>query len=137
MVDRIPHLTIVHQNANDYIRECNTTYDHLMIDLYDANNFPAECNNEAFFIHAKNELKENGFLAVNLANYKEQWPIFEIIKKQFNNTLVIPVKKSANIIIIASAHGDKETFIKQIQSSSEIKRIVWMDSWGYVGKYKN
>ena len=74
---------------------------------------------------------------MNLANYKEQWPIFEMIKKQFKNTLVIPVKKSANIIIIASAHGDKETFIKQIQSYPEIKRIIWMDSWSYVGKYKN
>ena len=137
MVDRIPCLTIVHQNANDYIRECNTTYNHLMVDLYDANNFPAECNNDEFFIHAKNKLKENGFLAVNLANYKEQWPIFEMIKKQFKNTLVIPVKKSANIVIIASAQGDKETFIKQMQSYPEIKRIVWMDSWGYVGKYKN
>ncbi|BCA95426.1 hypothetical protein TUM19329_17870 [Legionella antarctica] len=137
MVDSIPYLTIVHQNANEYVRECNTTYNHLMIDLYGANNFPDECCNEEFFIHAKKRLKEHGILSVNLANYKEQWPIFKMIKKQFKNTLVIPVKKSANIVIIASANGDKEVFVKQILSYLEIKRIIWMDSWGYVGKYKN
>jgi spermidine synthase len=134
MADRISGLTIVHKNAKEYVQECNDTYTHLIIDLYDANNFPAECINDDFFIHCKNRLEKNGFLAVNLANYKEQWPIFQLIKKQFKNTIVIPVKKSANMVIIASPNESKELFINKIRETGKIKKIVWMHTWGYVGE---
>jgi spermidine synthase len=135
MVDSIPGLTLIQQNANDYLRECTNQYKHLIIDLYDANHFPAECNNEEFFIHAKNRVTHDGFLAINLANYKEQWPVYQFIKKHFKNILVIPVKKSANMVIIASADENHGHFMNQIESSHQFKRIVWMDSWGFVGKY--
>ncbi|CEG57129.1 spermidine synthase [Legionella fallonii] len=135
MLDSIPDITLVQQNANDYVRECTAQYKHLIIDLYDANNFPAECNHEEFFIHAQNRLTPDGFLAINLANYKEQWPIYQLIKKHFKNTIVIPVKKSANVVIIASTHGSHEFFMNEIKSCHRFKKIVWMDSWGFVGKY--
>lgn len=135
MVDSISGLTIVHQNASNYVRECSAQYKHFIVDLYDANNFPAECNNEEFFIHIQNRLTEDGFLEINLANYKEQWPIYQLIKKHFKNTLVIPIKKSANMVIIATAHGSHDFFINQIESSHDFKNIVWMDSWGFVAKY--
>ena len=135
MVDSIPDLTIIHKNAVDYVQEISIVYDHLMIDLYDANNFPIECNNEEFFAIVKKRLKNEGFIAVNLANYKEQWPIFQLIKKQFKNTLVIPIKKSANMVVIASSNDSNDSFINQIRASGELKKINWMDSWGYVGEY--
>jgi spermidine synthase len=135
MIDRIHGLTIEHQNAADYVRDCPTQYQHLIIDLYDANNFPVECSNSEFFIHCKNRLVKDGLLAVNLANYKEQLPIYQLIKKQFKNTLIIPVIKSANMIIIASLHENKEQFFNKIREAGEIKKIVWMNLWGYVGKY--
>lgn len=133
MTDRIPGLTIVHQNATDYIRDCNVNFKHLIIDLYDANNFPAECTHDDFFINCKNKLDEDGFIAVNLANYNEQWPIFQLIKKQFRNTLVIPIKKSANMVIIAWKNENKKLFIDKISDSGEFKKIVWTDVWGCTG----
>lgn len=135
MVDSIPGLTIIQQNANEFIRDGNAQYRHILIDLYDANNFPVECNNIEFFSRVKNKLTADGFLAVNLANYKEQWPIFQLLKKLFKNTLVIPIKKSANIVIIATTHGSHNDFMNQIKSSHNFKKIVWIDSWGFVGEY--
>lgn len=135
MVDSLSDLTIIHKNAADYVQEVSITFDHLMIDLYDANNFPIECNNDAFFSQAKKRLNKDGFIAVNLANYKEQWPIFQLIKKQFKNTLVIPIKKSANMVIIASSNESNDMFINHIRTTGELKKISWMESWGYVGEY--
>lgn len=135
MVDRIKNLSIIHQNANNYVETCEEKYTHLIVDLYDANNFPAECNHEDFFIHCKSRLKKEGFLAVNLANYKEQLPIFQLIKAQFKNTIVIPVKKSANIVIIASPEDDREYIINKMKQTEDIKKIVWMDVWGYVARF--
>lgn len=134
MLDRLPNLTLVHQNAQDYVQENHNKYQHLIVDLYDANYFPADCKTDEFFIHCKNSLKPDGFLAVNLANIREQWAIFQLIKKQFKSTVVLPIKKSANMVIIASKNEDKELFINQLRNSGEIKRILWVDDWGYVAE---
>lgn len=135
MVDLIQGLTIFKQNATEYVRENNDKFTHLLIDLYDANNFPAECKNDNFFLNCKNRLEKDGFIAVNLANFKEQWPIFQLIKKQFEHTITIPMQKSANMVIIASPIENKELFINKIRETGEIKKIEWMDNWGCVGSY--
>lgn len=135
MLDRIPNLIVVHQNAIDYLQTCETKYPQIIVDLYDANHFPPECNNDEFFIACKNRLSEDGFISVNLANLKEQMSIFKIIKKQFKRTIVIPIKKSANIVVIASNLKSNELFINKLRESKEIGKIVWVETWGYVGDY--
>jgi len=134
--DPIKNLTIIHDNAYNFVQKCEFKYLHLIIDLYNANYFPSECNNEEFFSSCKRILAEDGFLAINLANIKEQRPIFQLVKKYFNHTLVIPIKKSANMVIIAANNESKELFINQIRASGELKRIVGVDFWGFVGEYK-
>ena len=135
MISDLKSLTVVHENAADYVKKGGLTYTHLLIDLYNANHFPPECANEHFFKACAKIITENGFLALNLANSKEQWPIFQLVKQQFKQTLVIPVKKSANMIIIASTHDDKELFIQKLEQTGELKRIIWVKSWGFVGDY--
>jgi spermidine synthase len=137
MIDKLAHLNIVHQSAELYLEQCSTQFGHLLIDLYNAQSFPPECNNEHFFLQCKHRLKTNGFLAVNLANSKEQHAILELIKTHFKNTLVIPIKKCANMVIIASNHGNKEDFINMLLGTKEIKKIVLVSAWGYVADIKS
>lgn len=129
----LKNFTIVQENAMDYVKNSPETYPHLMVDLYNANYFPPECNNDLFFSSCNRILAEDGFLAVNLANRKEQWPIVQLIKKHFAHTLIIPVKKSANMVVIAAKCPSKESFFTKVEASGELKRIIWIDSWGYVG----
>jgi spermidine synthase len=136
MVDNLTHLNIVHQSAEVYLEQCSTQFGHLLIDLYNAQSFPPECNNEHFFLQCMYRVKPNGFLAVNLANSKEQHAILELIQIYFKNTLVIPIKKCANMVIIASNHCNKDEFIKMLLSTNEIKKIVLVSSWGYVAAIK-
>lgn len=135
MVERIPNLKLIHCNAMDYLQGVTIRYKHVIADLYDANHFPVECATEEFFILCKRALTEDGILAVNLANIKEQWPIFQLIKKQFKTAVVIPIRKSANLVVIASANNDKEFFIEQIRNTLEVKKIVWVKNWGYIAQY--
>lgn len=120
----------------DYVQKCETNVTHLIVDLYNANHFPPECANAHFFVLCKRIITEDGFLAINLANVKEQYPIFQLVKNQFNHTLVIPVRNSANMIIFASKNKSKELFMNKIKETGAFKRIIWVDSWGYVGDYK-
>lgn len=49
MINKAPQLQIVHQSGELYLEQCTTQYDHLLVDLYNAQSFPPECNNEHFF----------------------------------------------------------------------------------------
>ncbi|WP_454780821.1 spermidine synthase [Legionella sp. WA2022007384] len=136
MIDRLKNLTVIHENAVDYVQKCEINFTHLIVDLYNANHFPPECANTQFFASCKRIITENGILAVNLANIKEQYPIFQLIKNQFNHTLVVPIRKSANMVILAAKNESKELFMEKIKETGAFKRIIWVDSWGYVGDYK-
>lgn len=135
MTDELKNLTVVHANAIDYVTNTHITYPHLIIDLYNANYFPPECTNDLFFSSCQRMVTEDGFFTINLANLKEQWTIFQLVKKYFSHTLVIPIRKSANMVIIASKCTSKELFFRKIKESGELKRIIWVDGWEYVGDY--
>ncbi|VEB35909.1 Uncharacterised protein [Legionella sainthelensi] len=76
------------------------------------------------------------FFAINLANLNEQYPLFQLLKKQFKNTLIIPIKNSANMVIYAVKSDNMESFINKMEQTAAFKRIIWVESWGYVGDYK-
>lgn len=132
-VDKLQGLEIVHANGVDYLSEEVHNFTHILVDLYDAQHFPKECANEDFFKHCKKSLTTDGFLVVNLANHQEQLSLLQLIKKQFKHTLVIPVKKCANVIILASMVVSEEEFLQSINQTNEIKKISWMQDWGLVG----
>ena len=136
MIDHLKNLNVIHENAADYIQKQPPKYTHLIIDLYNANHFPPECANADFFASCKRIMTEDGFLAINLANIKEQHPIFQLVKNQFNNTLVVPIRNSANMVIFASQNESKELFMDQVKQTFAFKRIIWVESWGFVGDYK-
>lgn len=135
MTDEIPHLTVVHQNALTFLHESKRTYPHILVDLYDANHFPAECSTDNFFVACRNVLSDDGFIAFNLANLSEQRVLFQLIQKQFKSTVVIPIKQCANVVIIATKNEDKGFLINRVELSLEIKKISWVSGWGFVAQY--
>lgn len=133
MIDKLAHLKLIHQPAELYLENNTIQYGHLIVDIYNAQTFPPECNNEHFFLHCKKGLKPTGFLTINLANSKEQYEILQLIKKHFLNTLIIPIRKCANIVIIASNHPKNE-FINLIMMNKQLKKISFISPWGYVAQ---
>ncbi len=127
---------IIHDKAEHFIEKTPDRYDHLIIDVYGGNSFPEECLNPQFFWSCKNSLTEQGFLAINIANSKERRPIYELIKELFqHNMVIIPIKRRANLVIIASNHSDTELFTHKIRQSGEIKKMMWDPEWGNVAEY--
>lgn len=133
MISTVPNLQVVHQAAEEFLAKNDKPFEHLMVDLYDAHSFPSACKNSDFFLSCKKNINPQGFLAVNLANDQEQKIIFELIKTHFSHTFIIPIKKCANIVIIASNHDSKDEFLKIIQSKNKLKKIGLDAYWGYVG----
>lgn len=134
--DSLPYLTVIQQNAADFLINTSKYYLHILVDLYNANQFPAECANEIFFKHCARCLSLNGFLAINLANHKEQWPILNLIKKQFKHTLVIKIPKCSNIIVYAANMNSRSDFLNHFSQCELIKSIHWLEPWGCIAILK-
>lgn len=135
MTKQLSNVTIIHQDASEFVQHSQDQFAHLLVDLFNADCFPHHCNNETFFSHCQRLLTSEGILAVNLANSYEQKPILEIIRRLFcRNTLVIPVKRSANIIILASNQQRSSELADFLIKQQLIKKVCWDSEWGYVGR---
>ena len=129
----IPGMRIIQQDANVFVDSYHARFSHIMIDLFDAHSFPQHCNNELFFSHCKNRLMLDGILAINLANYFEQWPIFQIVRKTFEGrTVSIPVKKTANLIVFAINANSTKSLLQKLQSCPNVNKTYYHPKWGFV-----
>lgn len=137
MINQLDNLSIVHQDANSFVYQCTHQFQHLLVDLFDANAFPSHCNNEAFFAQCKRLLKPEGILAVNLANRHEQWPLFQLIQQQFHlSTLALPVLDSPNMIILAQNSNSITPFLEFLKKNKHLRQLTWNNKWGNVAKIR-
>ena len=136
-IARVQNLNIIHQNAEDFIQITASVYQHLLVDLYHSESYPAECNNEDFFAHCKARLLPEGIMAVNLINIHEKLELFQYIRHQFNHcTLLVPVKGTSNTIVFAFNMPNSHLFLEKIQSIRLMDKLFWDSVWGCVGQFK-
>lgn len=135
MIGALENLEIEHQDAREYARECEHRYKHLLIDIYNAKQFPEHCNTESFFADCKKLLEPEGILTLNLANRQEQWPIFQIVKALFpSTTLILSVPKTENMIILATKSKTIKPLLEQFKANNQFKQLNWDPDWGYIAR---
>ena len=135
MTDDIPHLTTVHQSADEFVQSTTAVYQHILVDLHDANDFPLACNNDAFFAHCKALLKPEGILTVNLLHLHKSVDLFQRIRQQFDQcTIVVPVKGTTNTLVFAFNRSGSADFLPIIQQINFLKNVIWDEAWGLVGQ---
>lgn len=133
MTDQIKNLTTIHQDAFLFIQETKARYQHLIVDLFDANSFPPHCHHAEFFEHCYHALLPGGILAINLANLHEQWPLFILIREQFPaRTIVIPIKGTANMVVLACKAESIKPLLNILQNQARLKQLVWDAQWGCI-----
>ncbi|KTD48201.1 spermidine synthase [Legionella quinlivanii] len=135
MTERLKNLNIINQDASTFITNNKTQFQHILVDLFDAHRFPPNCYNPQFFSDCQNALSANGYLSVNLANRKEQYPVFQWLKHQFDmSTLVLPVRKSMNMIIIAADKPALDILIEQLKARKIIRALAWDPIWNRIAR---
>lgn len=137
-LDKLENLEVIHQDAQVFAMQTDRKFQHILVDLFTDEVFPEQCNSEEFFSHCRRILTSDGILAVNLANRNEQWPIFQLLRKNFQNaTLAISVKKSANIIIFATKQNSVNYLTEKLRQNKTLKRLFWDEKWGCIAELKD
>lgn len=136
MLDTIPSLSTVHQDAAIFMSECNTTYQHILIDIYSDSGFPKTCAHPAFFEYCKQHLFDNGFLTLNLVHTQRDFPILTMVQSIFQNaTLCIPVPASSNMIVIASP--SQAALQADIMNHPQLRTLIWDPIFGRMARMVN
>ena len=128
-------LKIIHQDANVFLLEHEKPLDYILVDLFEANRFPCQCLNETFFLNCERLLTSDGLLILNIASFKDQPLLMQLIQRVFKGrSLLVPIKKSPNTILYATKNDSITLFSERIQSILKIKQISWDYEWGWVGQ---
>ena len=137
MTDSINQLTVLNQAAEVFVEEHNATYSYLLVDLFNAHTFPNECLTEGFFLNCQRLLTAEGILALNIANPEEQLLLWQHIKRLFgNNTILLPVKGCANVVIWACHPDTFSSLLSWLKNSAYLKALSWDAHWGYVAEIR-
>ncbi|MGQ3889049.1 spermidine synthase [Legionella sp. CNM-1927-20] len=133
MLERLTNLTVIQEEASAFMAHCQQTFRHLLIDIADANDFPASCKNKDFFLNCQRILSSQGILAINIANAYEHQFIFTMLKHQFASSIItLPVKRCVNIIFMATHKDNFNSLLGYFNQSNEVKQLVWDQKWGYI-----
>lgn len=120
------------QSAEVFLRQTDRQFSHLLIDIHGAEALPAFCLDRQFYLDCHQRLTEDGHLAMNIANGKEQLEVLMRIRSVFGGqTLTIPMRRSANIVVLAARKSIKP-LLTALQDSRQVKTLVWNKDWGRV-----
>jgi spermidine synthase len=137
MINKLKNLDIINQDANLFVSNHFMQYHHLIIDIYNSDNFPSSCMNYDFFENCRLMLNTNGMLAINIAGVNEYLKAAKLLKHIFNNKIIsIPIKNTANFIIYAINNNSIEPLITLFQSSKDIKSLIWSTEFGYIASMR-
>lgn len=135
MIDRVKSLQILHQNAQDFVKYCDQRFGYLMIDLFNAYSFPESCNTEDFFLNCQQLLLSDGILAINLANLRDQWSLYEYVNSIFKGrTVLLPTPRAPNTILFAYNGTTIAQLLELLKGYQRLKRLSWEPQWGYVAE---
>jgi spermidine synthase len=132
----LPTLTVINENAQDFIqRTTENQFHHLIVDLHNGEDYPEECCNELFFSQCKTLLKADGILTMNVLNIQTKHSLFAEIKNQFRHcTLVIPVKNTSNTLIFATNSSSPKPLLQHLVQKGLIQKVVWDQTWGLIAQ---
>jgi len=133
MADSLKNLSVTYQDANLFVKQCETRYRHILVDLYESSSFPEHCNTHDFFSNCRRLLHEDGILALNSTHSEEQWPIFNLVRTIFcQHTVSLPVKHASNLIVLACNSSSVTPLLNILTDSKCLKKLQWDVRWGCI-----
>lgn len=133
MTERLKNMAVIQDDANHFVKKCTHRYQHLMVDLYNADAFPTQCNTLDFFSNCRRLLRPNGIFALNIANLNEQWLLAQRVRDCFfKKTVSFPIKGSSNMVILACNSPSVEPLLALLKNSRRIKKLSWDARWGCI-----
>lgn len=134
-LERLPNLSITCDDAAHFLQEESKTWQHILVDVYQEDTLPSSCRTLEFIEDCKHCLKEDGVLAFNLTSFTKQMDIFGHIQAVFQDqTILFPVTRSSNVIILGFQLHQRALWIQKMQADQTIKALTFDAELGIVAR---
>ena len=136
MTNRLKNMTVIHQDAYLFVQQTQVQYQHVIVDLFNADSFPDHCKTIDFFAYCRSMLLPGGIFAINLTNIKEQRVLFDHIREQFKRcTVSIPIKRTSNMVVLAYNGESVSPLLALLERGpGRLKKLVWDAEWGCIAE---
>lgn len=132
---RLKYTPIYCEDAFYFMKQQKTLFKLIIVDLFNATEFPTACNTFEFFSTCWQRLDSEGVLAVNVIGSRDQRLIFYYLRQLFGYTVVcFPIKNSLNMVFLACKNQIPMAFINSLPKK-KLKHLQWGDEWGYLGSF--
>ncbi|WP_367605672.1 spermidine synthase [Legionella sp. W05-934-2] len=132
-VDTLHSSTIIENDANTYVSQCDKTYDAILIDLYQDNEYPNHCATSTFFQNCQRLMTPQGVVIINCANMAQYPQLLNQLRLVFNNNvLTIRIQHPRNVILACSNQS-----IQLLINQLPLKKLGWHADTGVVGNMGN
>lgn len=126
-------LTLYLQDASEFVHQATRQWSYVLVDVFNAKHFPPSCLNPVFFADCQRLLTPQGVLLINIANADDQLALFGYVHMLFQGrTLLIPVKDSPNVILLAAPEAGWELLFERIPRLIKGGSFTWDSRWGRV-----
>lgn len=119
-----PNLNVYNMDGRVFLKTTDKEYDIILIDAYKQPYIPFHLTTKEFFYEVKNNMKEDGIVAINVGSTKEDSDLLLLLENTlgsvFQNVYIIKVNNSFNFILFAS---DKE-YDFDISTKGDLESVV-------------
>ena len=135
-LDRLKPFQLIHNDASLFIRKDKNEYQHIIIDLADAEQFPQSCATPDFFENCAARLQSSGILAINLPDPMQHKPISQMLHSILPSQVILNVSGMTNIVILCSKIPSNQQLMESLKLAAHCKFLSWQNEWGMVGELK-
>ncbi|MCC5792996.1 MAG: hypothetical protein JJT82_10375 [Legionellaceae bacterium] len=126
--------TLEKADACEFIHHSEKQYQHILIDLANAHQFPPQCATVSFWQACCQRLQDRGLLTLNLHHPPQQRLLFSQIQSVFPSTLIFHLPKMMNFVVIASKDRLASELLTRLEVSQNCRQVYWDKDWGIIAK---
>lgn len=124
------------QDAAQYMAKSTTNYKNIIIDISNAQCFPAQLVNVHFFLSIISRLQEGGIITLNLPDQSQHYIILNIVKLLLPAYFVFNIQALSNIVIVCGKYKNTKALFAHLQLDQYCSNIRWHSGWGAIAEIK-
>ena len=129
-----PNVTVHCTDGVEFIYHSELQTDTLVLDMFGADRLPSCMFDQDFYQQCYHHLKEQGVAIINILvdSQNELLQALQLIREVFNNnTLCVPVKDTANVIVFAFKEPQAGTLFNSLVKYSALLKSHYVKDFGF------
>lgn len=135
-LDNLEPMQLICNDAQTFLAQDETFYKNIIVDMANAQSFPPELENIAFFKSLSARLQNQAIITLNLPDPKQHYTIYNIMKTMFSSCVILQIPKMSNIILVCGNFNKQDALLQALKLNLYGNNMHWHSHWGTIVEMK-